>query len=96
MLTEKTINILKEKAKAYNVKRLLLFGSCLNMSEEEANDIDLAVEGIYGDSFFAFHSELMLDDDINKSIDLIDMSRNATIMPVILETGVVIYESSSY
>ena len=93
MLTEKTINILKEKAQAYNVKRLLLFGSCLHVPEDEANDIDLAVEGIDDDRFFTFHSDLMFDKDIRKSIDLIDLSGNATIMPVILETGLVIYES---
>ena len=93
MLTEKTINILKEKAAFYNVKKLLLFGSCLHISEEEANDIDLAVEGIDDDRFFTFHADLMFDKDIRKSIDLIDLSGNATIMPVILETGIVIYES---
>ena len=93
MLTEKTVNVLREKAKSYNVKRLLLFGSCLHVPEKEANDIDLAVEGIDDSKFFTFYSDLMLDDDIGKSIDLIDMSGNVTIMPVILETGVVIYES---
>jgi predicted nucleotidyltransferase len=96
MLTEKTINILKEKAESYNVKRLLLFGSCLTKPEEEAGDIDLAVEGIETSKFLTFYSDLLFDNDIGKNIDLIDMSRDVTIMPVILETGVVIYESSSY
>ena len=93
MLTEKTINILKEKAKNYNVKKLLLFGSCLHLPEEEAGDIDLAVEGVEHSKFLTFYSDLLFDKDIGKHIDLIDMSRDVTIMPVILETGVVIYDS---
>ncbi len=93
MLTERTIDILREKAERYHVKRLLLFGSCLEKPEEEAGDIDLAVEGIDSDKFLPFYSELMFDKDINKNIDLIDMADDVPIMPIILENNVVIYES---
>jgi predicted nucleotidyltransferase len=93
MLTEKTIDILREKAERYHVKKLLLFGSCLEKPEAEANDIDLVVEGIDDDKFLTFYSELLFDDEINKSIDLIDMADDIPIMPLILENNVVIYEA---
>ncbi|MDR2870552.1 MAG: nucleotidyltransferase domain-containing protein [Deferribacteraceae bacterium] len=92
MLKEKTLDILKEKAEMYNVKKLLLFGSCLHKDEEEASDIDLAVE-IDREDFLAFYTDILFDDDINKSIDLIDMSDDIGIVSVINEQGVVIYES---
>ncbi|MDR2883835.1 MAG: nucleotidyltransferase domain-containing protein [Deferribacteraceae bacterium] len=93
MLTEKTIKILREKAEAYHVKRLLLFGSCLHKPEAEAGDIDLAVEGIDDDKFLRFCSEIMFDKDIDKDIDLIDLSGFVTILPAILAENVVIYEA---
>jgi len=95
MLTEKTINILKEKAAFYKVKKLLLFGSCLHKPEEEANDIDLLVE-IDRINYLPLGSDLFWDEDINKSIDLIDMSSDIPMMPAILEDAVVIYEAQDY
>ncbi|MDR2884377.1 MAG: hypothetical protein LBV09_04655 [Deferribacteraceae bacterium] len=93
MLTEKTIAILREKAEAYHVKRLLLFGSCLYKPEAEAGDIDLAVEGIDDDRFIPFLSELLFNKEINKSVDLVDMSDDLGIVHIVREDNMVIYES---
>jgi predicted nucleotidyltransferase len=93
MLKEKTLDILKEKAEMYKVKKLLLFGSCLDKEEDEAGDIDLAVVGIARGDFLAFYADLLTDEQIDKNIDLIDTSDDIGIVPVILEQGLVIYES---
>jgi predicted nucleotidyltransferase len=92
MLTEKTTAILRAKAEKYNVKRLLLFGSCLHKPEAEAGDIDLAVE-MERDDFWAFYRDIFFADDIGKSVDLVDLSGFVTILPIILEDNVVIYEA---
>jgi predicted nucleotidyltransferase len=92
MLTKKTIEILKDKAAKYKVKKLLLFGSCLEKSEVEAGDIDLAVQ-MNRELFLSFHSELFWDKDINKNIDLVDLDGDIPIMPLILENNMVIYEA---
>ena len=45
MISEKDKNKIRDIAKQYNVKKIILFGSSIDPSKE-SKDIDLAVEGI--------------------------------------------------
>jgi hypothetical protein len=39
------------------------------------------------------YNELLFDEDIQKDIDLVDMSSDLSIVPIIYEENLVIYES---
>jgi predicted nucleotidyltransferase len=78
-----------EVAKAFGVKKLWLFGSCLD-AEGEPNDIDLAVEGVPSEQFFKFYARL--DMVVSKQVDLVDMdSKNEPIRHIVRKRGQVIY-----
>ena len=89
MLKPETLEYLQKVAKDFGVKKLILFGSCLHKPEDEARDIDLAIEGIEGD-FYQFGGKLMMS--LNKLVDVVDLSWKAPINVYILSEGVVIYE----
>lgn len=93
MLKTKTLNYLREEAKKAGIAKMMLFGSCLHKAEDEARDIDLAVQGIEGWNFHLFHGNLMTD--LGKSIDMVNLSDNTSIVPIILDEGVVIYEKQA-
>jgi len=57
-LKPETQEILIERAKKYGVKNLWLFGSSLIADEEDAEDIDLGVEGIDRSKAWDMYSEL--------------------------------------
>ena len=76
-------------AREFNVSAIWLFGSMLT-DPDHAHDIDLAVEGVAPEKFFAFYSRLW--DVLPKPVDLVDLSEEPPIAPVIREEGVRIYE----
>jgi predicted nucleotidyltransferase len=96
MLKEDTLAALRERAKEYGVKKLMLFGSCLYKPEEEAGDIDLAAEMLSGFNIFKFHGDILLEVGLKaqKDIDMVDLTHNIPIVPYILEEGIIIYENS--
>ena len=51
MISKDDKDKISEISKKYNVKKVLLFGSTLS-SESDAEDIDLAVEGVASGHFF--------------------------------------------
>jgi len=79
---------LKEIAKRYNVSKLYLFGSSLD-SAKEANDIDLAVEGIDASLFFKFYGELILS--LSKPVDVIDLKKKSRFNDIVRSHGILIY-----
>jgi predicted nucleotidyltransferase len=87
------INIEKaiELAKEYGATKLLLFGSALN-DPENANDLDLGVEGIQGIKFFEFGG--MLETFINVEVDIVDLSVDSRFVSHIKKVGKYIYDSS--
>jgi predicted nucleotidyltransferase len=93
MLKKETLTALRERAQNYGVKKLLLFGSCLHKSEDDAGDIDLAVYGLDKQHFLEFYGEILTSSHIKKKIDLVDMNDNVYITPYILENGATIYET---
>ena len=92
MLTPETLEFLRKTAKEFGVKKMMLFGSCLRKPEDEAHDIDLAIDGISGD-FYRFGGKLMME--LNKLVDVIDLSDKAPINIIICDEGVVIYEKET-
>lgn len=79
---------LLEIAKRYNIAKLYLFGSNLD-SAREANDIDLAVEGIADNVFFKFYSELIFS--LSKPVDLIDLKKKSLLNDMVRSEGILIY-----
>lgn len=77
-----------EIAKKYNASRVFLFGSCVD-HQKEANDIDLAVEGVPDSKFFKFYSELIFS--LSKPVDLIDLKRKSRLNDLVVSEGVILY-----
>lgn len=77
-------------AKEYGVRRLWLFGSSLDPSTDEPNDIDLAVEGVPPACFFEFYAKL--GHAVPKDIDLIDMESDDPMRHIVRDRGVILYE----
>ena len=75
-------------AEKYRISRLLLFGSSAS-PEREANDIDLAVEGLAPADFFLFYSDLLFS--ASKPVDLIDLTDDSRFNRMIATEGIPIY-----
>ena len=93
VLTAENLNFIRKIASEFEAKRVLLFGSSLGVSEEEANDIDLAVEGL--DSLTAYHFMLKLfnaPELKGKPVDVVRLEANVPILPIILDEGIEIYD----
>jgi predicted nucleotidyltransferase len=84
--------IVKSCAEQYGVKSVWLFGSAVT-DEQHANDIDLAVEGLDPEKFFAFYGRLFLE--LPKMVDLVDLSQNPPIASIVRQKGICIYERRS-
>jgi hypothetical protein len=54
------------------------------------------VEGIERSDYLPLYNELLFDENIDKDIDLVDMSSDLSIIPIIDEDNMVIYESQGY
>lgn len=92
MLHESSLNFIRTVAEDYGASRVLLFGSCLTGSEDEARDIDLAVEGLSPDDYHAFWSRLLWADELGgKSVDVVRIEDRTFLVPIILNRGVEIY-----
>jgi len=95
MLKHETLKYLRKVSKDFGVKKTILFGSCLYKPEEETGDIDLAVEGIRKRVLYNFVGELLLSKELNKNVDVVDLTDNAPINHIIRDEGVVIYEEKT-
>ncbi len=88
MLSGKTLDYIKSCAREFDVSAVWLFGSSLG-DEATARDIDLAVEGIAPSRFYDFYGRLLFE--LPKPVDLVDMSEDLPIVPLIRRDGVRIY-----
>ncbi len=88
MITDSEKSIISGIASKYNVKKILLFGSSLE-SDNNYNDIDLAVEGVPPRKFFRFCADLMFG--LTKPIDVIDLSIDNSFNRLVKKDGVPIY-----
>jgi predicted nucleotidyltransferase len=66
MISESDKIKIRDLAKRYNVKKVILFGSSCDPARE-SNDIDLAVEGIPPSQFFKFYGDLIFS--LSKPVD---------------------------
>jgi predicted nucleotidyltransferase len=89
MQREELIEIVAQYAREYGVETVWLFGSCLK-DPEHARDIDLAVDNVPNGKFFHFFADLMFA--LPKPVDLVDLSLDPPIAPLVLEEGVRIYD----
>ena len=88
MIAESDKQKIREISEKYHAKRVLLFGSCLDVTRE-SRDIDIAVEGVSPEDFFEYYGDLMLK--LSKPIDVIDLSERSKFTKLIQQEGVLLY-----
>ena len=88
MVSQNDIETIKSLSDKYHAKRVILFGSSLD-SQCQANDIDLAVEGVASKDYYRYCGELMMS--LTKPVDIIDLSVPCKFVDLILEKGIVLY-----
>ena len=89
MISEKDRKTIIAIASRYGVKSILLFGSGTDPACE-AEDIDLAVEGIRPADFFKFYGELIFS--LSKPVDLIELSDDNKFNRIVRRDGVPLYD----
>ena len=89
LLPDDLMEVITKFAREYDVDAIWLFGSTLT-NPDEARDIDLAVEGLEPKLFFDFYGRL--SDALPKPVDLVDLSEDPPITPIVRARGVRIYE----
>jgi predicted nucleotidyltransferase len=89
MISSNLIETVRACAKDFGVKSVWLFGSALE-DEDQATDIDLAVEGLVPEKFFDFYGRLFFE--LPKPVDLIDLEQELPITAIVRSRGVRIYE----
>ena len=89
MISSNLIETVRACAKDFGVKSVWLFGSALE-DEDQATDIDLAVEGLVPEKFFDFYGRLFFE--LPKPVDLIDLEQELPIAAIVRSRGVRIYE----
>jgi predicted nucleotidyltransferase len=90
-VTQEHIEIAIKLAKEYGATRILLFGSAL-YDPENANDLDLGVEGIEPSKFFLFGATL--EDIILKTVDIVPLELNSPFVDHIKKYGKYIYDTT--
>ena len=88
MIAESDKRKIREISEKYHAKRVLLFGSCLDVTRE-SRDIDIAVEGVSPEDFFKYYGDLMLK--LSKPIDVIDLSERSKFTKLIQQEGILLY-----
>ena len=92
MLKPQSIAYIKSTAERFGAEKILLFGSCLEMPEEEANDIDLVVYGLDPITHWDMMAEMSWPAELGgKQVDLVRAENQEPIM-VFASKGVPIYE----
>ncbi len=87
MIADRDMQIIKETAAKYGIKRIVLFGSSLS-HDKESRDIDLGVEGFDEKDFFAFYGELLCA--LSKPVDIVDLSRKTKLVQLIEQEGMLL------
>ena len=85
MIDIKDREIILAMARKYHVSKVLLFGSSLS-ENEESRDIDIAIEGIADNDYFAFYGDLLCA--LSKPVDVIDLSKKSKFVDMVLREGV--------
>ncbi len=88
MISEHDKATIVDIARRYDAREVLLFGSSADPSRE-ANDIDLAVEGVAPERFFSFYGDLLFG--LSKPVDVIDLSNNTKFNRLVYREGIRLY-----
>ena len=88
MISEADKSGIARVAERYGAERVLLFGSGAEPSAP-ARDIDLGVEGVPAERFFAFYGDLMFA--VSKPVDLVDLGADTSFNRLVRRDGVAIY-----
>lgn len=88
MITDKDRESIVKMAAKYRAKLVILFGSSLS-TDRESRDIDIGVEGIEDEEFFAFYGELLFA--LSKPVDVVDLSVKSRFVELIRQEGVPLY-----
>jgi predicted nucleotidyltransferase len=92
MISEQDKATIVDIARRYGVRGVLLFGSSAD-PKREADDIDLAVEGIVPEKFFSFYGDLIFG--LSKPVDLIDLSSDTKFNRLVYREGIRLYGRSA-
>ena len=88
MVSPHDMETIKQLSRKYDVKKVVLFGSALD-SQHEANDIDLAVDGVPPESYYRYCGELMMA--LSKPVDIVDLATPSKFVDLILKEGLVLH-----
>ena len=92
MISEQDKATIIDIARRYGVRGILLFGSSAD-PKREADDIDVAVEGIVPERFFSFYGDLLFS--LSKPVDLIDLSSDTKFNKLVYREGIRLYGRSA-
>ena len=92
MISEQDKATIVDIARRYGVRGVLLFGSSTD-PKREADDIDVAVEGIVPETFFSFDGDLIVG--LSKPVDLIDLSGDTKFNRLVYREGIRLYGRSA-
>ncbi len=90
VITQEKLNQCIELVKEYGGTKLLLFGSFLE-DPENANDLDLACDGVWGWKIFELGARL--EELMRMPVDLIPLSPPTRFTRYIEKQGKIIYEA---
>jgi len=88
-VTEIDINKSIEIAKEFGATKIILFGSCVE-SPDDAQDLDIACEGVEGWKIFELAGKL--EDTLHIQVDVVPLSPQTPFIKHIEKWGKVIYE----
>jgi predicted nucleotidyltransferase len=88
MVSKNDIETIKKLSSKYKARKVILFGSSLD-PERNANDIDLAIDGVASKDYYRYCGELMMA--LTKPVDIVDLSVPCKFNDIILEEGIVLY-----
>ncbi len=88
MITSRDKELIREIARRYGACRVLLFGSSLSEAAE-GSDIDIAVEGVPDEDYYAFYGELMRA--LSKPVDVVDLTQRSKFTELVVREGVELY-----
>jgi len=92
MISKQDKATIADIAGRYGVRGILLFGASAD-PKRQANDIDLAVEGVAPEQFFDFYGDLLFS--LSKPVDLIDLSNDTKFNKLVYREGIRLYGRSA-
>lgn len=88
-ITQENIDYAIKLGKEFGVTKILLFGSALE-DPRNANDLDLAIDGINPSDFFLYAAKL--EDHLFKNVDLVPLESDSPFIEHIKKYGKFIYD----